>query len=361
MSGRSQHYIPASFLGRFSHDSGRRMRERLVWALQQAQPSAQLLAAERLGAENNLYKLFGQQTFGGTLNVVDDVWAGYERRLIRALDELSNPRGMTSINATTWLRTLVPFVASLFVRGKEFRERFQTRLDLMGAGGAFGDDQHRSDNVNMARLIEFQRLLAPTMAARWVVMHTDNSHPVITSELGFTFSVSRAGDQAIVVPVGPECILAVVPTWPRGRVILRDGGTGQWRAQIERVVLQPGEQIGFNRALANMANDFLAGPTRESVELHRDVLDGATPITPEYVGSLWPSYRVLSQHQLEWYNAVSAISKKSSELSQPDLERRIAKEIAKDWHSVLIWPMNAPYTPTGLSLEGDQILLTLPS
>ncbi|MDT5172189.1 MAG: hypothetical protein QOD02_5567, partial [Mycobacterium sp.] len=229
MSGRSQHYIPASFLGRFSHDSERRMRERLVWALQQAQPSAQLLAAERLGAEINFYKLFGQQTFGGTLNVVDDVWAGYERRLIRALDELSNPRGTTSINATTWLRTLVPFVASLFVRGKEFRERFQTRLDRVGAGGAFGDDQHRSDNVNMARLFEFQRLLAPTMAARWVVMHTDNSHPVITSELGFTFSVSRAGDQAIVVPVGPECILAVVPTWPRGRVILRDGGTGQWR------------------------------------------------------------------------------------------------------------------------------------
>src|ERR1700722_13567942 len=101
MSGNSQHYIPAGFLGRFSYDSGRRMRERRVWALQPAQLSEELLAAQRIGAEDNIYKLFGQRTFGGTLTVVDDVWAGYERRLIRALDELSNSKG-TSINATTW-------------------------------------------------------------------------------------------------------------------------------------------------------------------------------------------------------------------------------------------------------------------
>jgi hypothetical protein len=185
------------------------MRERLVWALQQAQPSAQLLAAERLGAENNLYKLFGQQTFGGTLNVVDDVWAGYERDLIRALDELSNPTGTTSINATSWLRTLVPFVASLFVRGKEFRERFRTRLDRVGAGGAFGDDQQRSDNVNMARLIEFQRLLAPPPMclshSLWSTFVTDRSSNVVmcltcpSGRSPFTFvqckfrSVSSAG------------------------------------------------------------------------------------------------------------------------------------------------------------------------
>lgn len=361
MSGASQHYIPAGFLGRFSPDDGGRLRERAVWVLQSGEPHAQLSTAERAGCEDNLYQLFGQQTVGqASLSVVDDVWSGYERRLGPALDELSRP-GQKTIGANTWLRILVPFVTSLFVRGAEFGARYGTRMDQFGVTSFFSDPEHRSDNTNMARMIEFQRLLAPVMAARWVVMHTNSDHPVITNELGFTFSVSQNGSKAVAIPIGSDAILAIVPTWPHGRVIMRDRGTGQWRASIEHVMLKPDEQRGFNQALANIAQGFLVGPTAESVELHQQAFNDDLQLDPEYVGSLWPRYRVLSAHQLEWYNTVSAISKKSSELTQPDLERRIAKVIAKDWHPVLIWPINLDYSPTGLSLQDDILVLTLPA
>jgi hypothetical protein len=361
VSGTSQHNIPAGFLGRFSPDDGGRLRERAVWVLQSGEPHARVSTPERIGCEDNLYQLFGQWTLGqASLSVVDDVWAGYERRLSRALDGLSK-LGQKTISANTWLRILVPFVTSLFVRGAEFGARFGIRMDRMGLTNFFSDPEHQSDNVNMARLFEFQRLLAPVMSARWVVMHTSSDHPVITNELGFTFSASQNGSKAVVIPIGPDAILAIVPTWPHGRVIMRDRGTGQWRALIEHVMLKPDEQRNFNRALANIAQGFLVGPTAASVKLHQQALDEDLPLNPEYLGSLWPCYRVLSEHQLEWYNMVSAISKKSSELTQPDLERRIPNEIAKDWKPVLIWPMNLDYVPTGLLLQDDAIALILPT
>jgi hypothetical protein len=361
MSGASQHYIPAGFLGRFSPDDDGRLRERAVWVLHSGESHAQLSSPERVGCEDNLYQLFGQQTVGkASLSVVDDVWSGYERRLGPALDELSKP-GQKTISANTWLRILVPFVTSLFVRGAEFGARFATRMERMGVSTFFSDPKHRSDNTNMARMIEFQRLLAPVMAARWVVMHTTSDHPVITNELGFTFSASQNGSKAVVAPIGRDTILAIVPTWPHGRVIMRDRGTGQWRALIEHVMLKPDEQRGFNQALANMAQGFLVGPTADSVELHRQALNEDLPLDPEYLGTIWPRYRVLADHQLEWYNAVSAISKKSSKLTQPHLERRIASVIAKDWHPVFIWPINLDYSPTGLLLQDDAIALILPA
>jgi hypothetical protein len=249
--------------------------------LQLGEPHAQLTTPERVGCEDNLYQLFSQQMLGqANLSAVDDVWAGYEGRLGRALDELAEP-GQTTIIANTWLRVLVPFVTSLFVRGKEFGTRYGTRMHGMGVTGFFSDSEHQSDNTNMARLIEFQRLLAPVMSARWVVMHASSDHPVLTNELGFTFSASRNGSKAIVIPIGLDTILAIVPTWPQGRVIMRDRGTGQWRAVIEHVMLNPDEQRGFNQALANIAQGFLVGPTADSVKLHRQALQEDLPLNPE--------------------------------------------------------------------------------
>jgi hypothetical protein len=292
------------------------------------------------------------------------VWTKYEQRLARALDELSATRqgtttGPKTISAKTWLRVLVPFVTSLFVRGEEFSARYEERMARMGVAEFFSDPQHRSDNTNMARMIEFQRLLAPVMSARWVVMHTSSDHPVITNELGFTLSSSRDGSQAIVIPVGQDAILALVPTWPGGRVIMRDRGTGQWRAMIDHVKLEADDQRNFNRAMANMAESFLAGPTSDSVEIHQQALDADSPLNPEMIGSLWPRYRVLRDHQFEWYRAVTATSKNSSQVIQSDLLRRDWSVIAKGWSPFFVWPINLGELPTGLSLRDDKITLSL--
>lgn len=367
MSGSSHHYIPAGFLGRFSPAVEGRHREREVWVLGAGEQRARLSTADQVGCEDNLYQLYGQQAFPRHgLSVVDDVWARYEQRLNPALNELSKKgRKETerrTIGAKIWLRVLVPYVTGLFVRGKEFGARYDERVKWLYASETFSDPEKRSDNTNVSRLFEFQRLLAPVMAARWVVMHLRSEEPVITNELGFTFFRPPDGsaELAIAIPLGTSTILGLVPTWPtHARPILEDRGTGQWRAGIEHYTLNAGDQLNFNTAVANVAQEFLVGPTAESVETHQQALDGDCPLKPDDLGAIWPNPRVARAHEFEWHRAVTAVSKKSSELTQSDLQKKDFSVIAKDWTPPVIYPTNLRDFPSGLRIHEDKIYLAM--
>jgi hypothetical protein len=247
VSGTSQHYIPANFLGRFSPDVDGRLRERSVWVLEARQQHARLSPTEQVGCEDNLYELHSQQVLNQKgPSIIDDAWGGYEQRLGPALDEISKEGKregrLQTISAKTWLRVLVPFVASLFVRGREFSARYGNRMSRIYATESFRDPKQQSDDTNVSRIMELQRLLAPVMSARWMVMHTRSDHPVITNELGFTLFRPPDGssDLGIAIPLGPHTILGLIPTWPvegRSRCIMKDRGTGQWRAVIEHASL----------------------------------------------------------------------------------------------------------------------------
>jgi hypothetical protein len=95
---------------------------------------------------------------------VDEIWKEYERGLSNAIGELIAGR----VDARTWARILIPFVACMLVRGPDFADRFERRMAALEIDDI--DGVHTADNVNMARLFELQRLLGPVAAAKWVVL-----------------------------------------------------------------------------------------------------------------------------------------------------------------------------------------------
>jgi hypothetical protein len=322
--------------------------------LEQGKQRAAESAAENIGCEDNLYQLFGSDNPFD----VDAVWTRYEGRLGPALDELARP-GQKTINAKDWLRALVPFIASLFVRGKEFGARYDSRMAEIYADEAYSDPDKRSDNTNNARLIEFNRFLAPIMAAQWVVMHTDGTVPVVTNELGFTYFLPQGHTvPSIAIPIASNAILGITRTWPNsGRLIMKDGGTGQWRTTIERIDLTLEDQHMIHDALAKISHSFLIGPTASTVEPHQKSLNDDSPLNPDIMGAFWPNPLIRLAHEFEWHRAVTAISKKSTTLTQQDLENFDLDVIARDWMPALIVPVNLRPFPTGLRLRDDKIYL----
>ncbi len=333
---------------------------RPVFVLEAGKDNAAVTKAESIGYEKDLYTLYGAVN-NQAPSAVDDVWALYEQRLGPALDELAKP-GQKTISANTWLRVLVPFVAGLFIRGPEFGKRYEARPVLKSVYGSagFATPEWCSDNTNNSRLIEFQRLLAPVMAARWVVMHTKGSHPVITNELGYTiFQPPDGSDPGIAIPIGPNAILGIIRTWPKyGRLVMQDGGTGQWRALIEHRTLTENDQINFNEAMANIASGFIAGPDVASLEPHKDTL-AHEQLKAEFVEAFWPTPLIRVAHEFEWYRAVTAISKKSSSLTQAALQNLDWNVIAKDWAPGVIMPTNLKDFPSGMLLQKDMIALAM--
>jgi hypothetical protein len=361
MAGPSHHYLPAGFIGRFSADTSGSSRERSLFVLEAGQNSPAITLAERIGCENDLYTLYGAHN-NQAPDAVDNVWSQYEQKLGPALDELSRP-GQKTISANTWLRVLVPFVTGLFVRGAEFGKRYESRpvlKSLYDDKKVFGTPELRSDNTNNSRVIEFQRLLAPVMSARWVVMHTKGEHPVITNELGFTvFQPPYGSDPGIAIPIGPNTILGIIRTWPtHGRLIMQDGGTGQWRTLIEHRTLTENDQKNFNEAMADISDGFIAGPTAESLEPHKEAL-ARTKLKAEIVEAFWPNPLIRVAHEFEWYRAVTAISQKSGNLNQAALQNRDWSVIGKDWAPMVILPLNLKDFPSGMILQKDKIGLSM--
>jgi hypothetical protein len=350
MRGPSHHYLPASFLGRYSAVTTGPLRERSLFALK-SNGQLEVVTADNIGCSPNLYLLQGSQKINPS--TVDDIWAQYESDLGSAISELCNP-GQTTISAKAWLRVLVPFVTGLFVRGPEFSARYEARPGIKGVyeHAGFADDAWRSDNTNMSRLIEFQRLLAPVMAARWVVMHAKGDGPVITNELGYAAFKPPDDDHiGIAIPLDQKTILGLVPTWPdHARGILKDGGTGQWRAFIEHHDLAVGDHINFNKTMAAIGSEFLVGPTEESVLSLAEQMDQPNVVSPEMVASLWPRPLMRVAHEWEWHRLVTAIQKKSSELTTHNFQAFDAKALAKGWCPMLFFPINLPDFPTGIRL-----------
>jgi hypothetical protein len=132
------HYIPAAVLGRFSADSGSLVRERRLVVGRAGKVF--LAKAEDFGFVNRLYDVTstGVWVSSGAEDPgsVDKMISGHETELPAALDLLDSG---ARIPLRPWLRVLVPFVAAMFVRGKDFGARFERR-PVVKASGASGPD-----------------------------------------------------------------------------------------------------------------------------------------------------------------------------------------------------------------------------
>ena len=192
-------------------------------------------------------------------NLVDDLWAGYESHLPRAIEQLVSRE--RTLPAEVWLHTLVPFVASLFVRGK-----------------AYGIHYQDSTNANSARIFELQRLLAPVTCARWLVVHSlDSDHPYITNDLALAPGFDTTADlrNGWVIPLTRNAVLILMPQM--NREVLVGDGEGSFHALIEHHDELPSDRKAINRGVARAAVECIVGPREADLVEHAAELESDAP------------------------------------------------------------------------------------
>lgn len=183
-----QHYIPAAFLANFSQSIRTPRRNSLISVGDKLTGKCFTTTVSKVAAVQDLYTLFSDPDSQHV-----DKWMGdYESDLISALNDLLND----NLSAFTWAGVLVPFIAGYLVRGPDFDSRFTKRFERFKD---FGFTTYEdlvgptfSDNTNLARIRERMSLLAPVMAAKWILLETHGSTPLLINDLGYV--VMKGGD-----------------------------------------------------------------------------------------------------------------------------------------------------------------------
>jgi hypothetical protein len=269
------HYIPAGYLGRFSNDTNPVRRNRRLWAVDKRENRLFQATAAELCGLHNFYTLSPKNE---DPRFVDSVWAGYENRLNPALDQMIVGR----LDAMEWLKTLVVFAAALLVRGGDFNSRFNDRFSALGPGL---EDRLTSDNTNLVRLMELQRLFASMIGARWLLLKTSGKYTQITNDLGYTpFLKADRQESGIAIPVSHQHILLIIAC--RRRVIAR-GQNGKWVPEIERSTLTDEAHAAFRENIAACAQRYVIGPDEASMRRYLKAESTAPPIPePQMLGFL---------------------------------------------------------------------------
>ena len=345
------HYLPASVIGRFSNDTIGRARERIVFVARKGRRAASPARAETIGYVNNLYRAETARLFGDSSrdeDTVDPALNGYEPDLPLALDLLE---GAMPLPMETWLRTLVPYVTSIFVRGADFAPRFMARPVMAAL-----TDPGMPDNANAARFIELERLLTPVCCARWVVWHRSGGEPLVLNNLGLTGTLdSDTGQPGWAIPISKTCLLSIYPR-PQRSVAMYQGDA--WWPLIEHVHLDSAQAHSFNDAMAHMATSYVAGATAELVER-------LAPLVGEHANDAalmdaWPfDHRTKLAHAKDWHRLVTATVGNRPPDQLTDLQTVDAAALGRSWCPPLGFLLNVRDFPTGLRLEGNVIQLTL--
>lgn len=292
------HYLPATYLARSSLDTTGPRRNRRVWVVDKRSASLFRTPVASICGDADLYTVDHENP-----RIIDGMWSGYEGRLHDALNNLI----AGTIDARTWANTLVQFVAALLVRGRDFDQRLQQRL-VPGFGPAIipllGE---RPDNTNWARLMEWQRLRASVIGARWSVLQTTGHFMQITNDLGsnghMEFATRTLG---IAIPIGVQHILTVRPTTrPHVVAIAKDG---VWWPRIEYHKIDDAQQQGALRAFAASAQRFIVGPDEETMRRFV-VQEDVPPPVPEPVSLGFMGGKMARRYEHTWLRVLGEISK----------------------------------------------------
>jgi hypothetical protein len=333
--GELHHWLPAAYLARFSPAPVRPRRKSIVSVLWRGQQRANRARVETLTRQRGLY---GGET-GLGLDLERNWWA-YEEDLPRVVDDLSTG---ALVSGGDWLHVLVPLVTTLLVRGPEFEQRFDRRIESQG--GYLGADRM----PNVSRLMEIQRFLAVVMVCRWTVAHS--SVPLIANDIGWTSAEERGDEPGVAVPLDPRHVLVVAPTQGR-RVLDWDGR--RWLAVIEREELAAGAAIEWNRMTALRAQRLVLGADESDVEPY----DGDLTAERREYGDPFPTFggRLRIMHEFEWYRCAAAARRRPEDVGAFKLD--FAADLGDGWRPAgVMLPTNLPEFATGLSLESSSIWL----
>lgn len=253
-----QHYLPASFIGRFSPELAGRRRDRHVWVGRRGGSRVFRSRAASLGFAKDIYVLHEQS--GQHSGAIDRQWQRYEQglgaALDRAADVLAHP-----LDAQAWL-TLVMFVAGLFVRTPDCGDADQAWLETF-----FDHDIPEgvsADNANINRMLDYQWLCSTLLFCRWSFVRLGSAH-AITNDNGYCLAPDINGRPAAAIPLSPDLLLLV----SRGPGNLRAWWDGaKWRMEGFNVVRDdPGNPgiLRTNATLAETARQEVYGSCKESV------------------------------------------------------------------------------------------------
>lgn len=344
------HYLPAGFIGRFSNDPAERYRERLLWTYNARAGKTLQLRASNIGYSKGLYNLSGGRTI--------DKW-DYEGPLNRVLDQIA---AAEPVSLDDWIHIAVPFVTGLFVRGKEFNDRYESMpliKNLMSSGTIVNPD-----NTNAGRALRLQRQIAPVMAARWVVLHNKGTnYPLISNDLGLVLTQNAEnGEAGWAIPLDSNTVLGLFPQ-KFGHVARYENGT--WYAAIEH--LYPPESMfkGFNEQIAHASREFVFGAEEAHFAGYEQYIgkdeDQKMPIIMEGLWSQMFTGQELVAHENEW-RTVAGISNRNLTPKQA-LEYSFSYDdldIENKWSPpIMFLPANLTEFPSGVCFAGDDMALDL--
>lgn len=334
------HYLPATFLANFSLESGKLpRRDRAIFVGDKKSKDIFEVTAGNAGAINNLYTLLDYKKDPET---IDKIWADYEAMLHRTI-----PRLIVGydLDAKTWLRLLVPFVACMLVRGPDFNIRFENRIKAL-LGEKYSEKFINKDNTNTARTLELQRLLFPVAAAKWIVVYSQGSEPILTNDLGYCpFFHPKTIDYGLAIPLNLNHVLAISPR-KKGEILRFSGG--KWRPIIHYRIDQFGNHEDLNRSIVSMAQRFVFSPTKELLNKYLPQYPHRPrPIEPEQLGFIDGHHS--RAYELTWHRLAIFLEENEFQKEGNDEFLLNWQHIFSGWNSPVIMPINLSGFPVPLS------------
>ena len=343
-----QHFIPAAYLARFSVDSSRTSRNRLLWVYDNRAARAVPARPARVAYELGLYD--ASNWILGPHGLADQVWE-YEGRLPAALDALGQ---RAALDGLLWLEVLVPFIAGLFMRGSDFPAMYSQRLprDLIEAIKTSGIPVDENRYAQAARFIDLQFLLAPIMAMDWTVLHFPEGVNLLTTDRAYAPALSPVGF-GLAVPIDLRTVV-VLSQSTRRVILIRQGDN--WIAPIAHHNAAPGSDASLRRSLAGNAAHAVYGPTRQVVEEVADAI-ATNPFAP-HVPLSPPEPIDDSCHMYDYFRVLSAL-RAPGEATQADADR-IQWDRVSAWKAPVIVDVMFPErTRGGITVLAGRIVLDL--
>lgn len=189
--------------------------------------------------------------------------------------------------------------------------------------------------------MEFQRLLAPVMTARWMVMHRTGGEPFVINEIGLVgTSDPSTGDVGWALPLSRSSPLCIYPKVSRAVAHHQYG----WWAVIEHRLLpvsDGGGTNGFNDLAAKAAAEFVAAAEVGVAERLRPLV--ASPPAPGALMEMWPfDSWMLRHHEHEWFRLVGATHSDPLPEQVGDLQELTFDGLNEGWAPMVILGVTFP-------------------
>jgi hypothetical protein len=353
------HYVPALLLGRFSTDPDPAARLRFL-TVGRHDGTVYRSRAENFGGIKNMYDVSHPVSSGPNAKSVDRSINGYEKDLAKALDALED---RAPIDMEVWLRTLVPYAAATFVRGADFAARFESRPVVQAFLQTPADDSRltAADNTNGARTIELERLLAPVLCARWIVLHGDGSRPFIINDLAVSGTRdSGANVSGYVLPISRKTALGI---FPRRVGVVANYRSGAWHPPIDhRPTLATNSEVSvFNADIARGSTQWIAGQDDRAVRGYMRFFGSSRSSTPDLMENWKVTFApyALAAHNKEWHRLLCAMSLNPGPQDEISFDRIDFQTLSRGWCPGYILTMNRHAEITGLLHRGNSIILSM--